>query len=98
MRILGIRWLSWRSLAFAGSLLLAVAILFTFASFEVTSNPKFCGSCHIMKPYYRSWSTSSHNQIKCVECHIPPGITSELRKKYEALSMVARYFTGTYGT
>ncbi|MHC4107496.1 MAG: cytochrome c3 family protein [Planctomycetota bacterium] len=30
--------------------------------------------------------------------HIPPGVTAEFKKKYEALSMVASYFTGTYGT
>ena len=87
-----------RKIAFAGALLLAVSLLFALASFEVTSAPKFCGSCHIMKPYYLSWKTSSHNQMPCVDCHIPPGIESELRKKYEALSMVVRYFTGTYGT
>jgi nitrate/TMAO reductase-like tetraheme cytochrome c subunit len=51
-----------------------------------------------MEPYYESWKTSSHADIACVDCHIPPGITAELRKKYEAVSMVARYFTGTYGT
>jgi nitrate/TMAO reductase-like tetraheme cytochrome c subunit len=87
-----------KQVAFFGALLFAVTVLFTFASFEVTSSPKFCGSCHNMKPYYESWKGSHHSQVLCVECHIPPGITSELRKKYEALSMVARYFTGTYGT
>src|SRR5262245_39223255 len=66
---------------------------------QVTSTPQFCGTaCHIMKPYYESWSHSKHNQIACVECHIAPGITAELRKKYEALSMVVKYVTGTYGT
>jgi nitrate/TMAO reductase-like tetraheme cytochrome c subunit len=71
---------------------------FTFFAFEASSQPRFCGSCHIMHPYYESWRTSTHNHIACVECHIPPGIASEFRKKYEALSMVARYFTGTYST
>ncbi|HVN84508.1 MAG TPA: cytochrome c3 family protein [Candidatus Binatia bacterium] len=71
---------------------------FTFLAVEVTSQPRFCGTCHNMRPYYESWKTSTHNQIACVECHIPPGIESEVRKKYEALSMVARYFTGTYST
>ncbi len=74
------------------------SIAFTYVAFEASSQPRFCGSCHIMAPYYESWKTSSHNRIACVECHIPPGITSELRKKYEALSMVTRYFTGTYST
>ncbi len=70
---------------------------FTFLGFEVSSQPQFCGGvCHVMKPYYQSWLTSSHKDVACVECHIPPGVTSEFRKKYEALAMVARYLTGTY--
>ena len=74
------------------------AVVFLFLSVEVTSQPRFCGSCHFMNPYYQSWKTSTHQNVACVECHIPPGIASEVRKKYEALAMVARYFTGTYST
>jgi nitrate/TMAO reductase-like tetraheme cytochrome c subunit len=70
----------------------------TFLAVEVSSQPRFCGTCHNMKPYYESWKHSSHRDVPCVECHIPPGIESEIRKKYEALSMVTSYFTGTYGT
>jgi len=69
-----------------------------FLAVQVSSQPRFCGSCHFMAPYYQSWTTSTHKDVACVECHIPPGITSEFRKKYEALAMVARYFTGTYST
>jgi len=69
-----------------------------FLGIQVSSQPRFCGSCHYMAPYYQSWLGSTHKEVACVECHIPPGITSEFRKKYEALAMVARYFTGTYST
>ena len=87
-----------RTAGFVGALLLAVGIVALLSAVEVTSRPQFCGSCHIMKPYYESWRHSTHRNVACVECHIPPGVTAEIRKKYEALSMVARYFTGTYGT
>lgn len=87
-----------RLAALAAALLLALALILAAGAMEVSSTPDFCGSCHVMKPYYESWKTSSHNRVACVECHIPPGITAELRKKYEAVSMVVRYFTGTYGT
>jgi len=87
-----------RVTGFTVALLLAFALIFTFTSVQVTSTPSFCGSCHIMKPYYDSWKHSSHGKIACVECHIAPGVGAEIRKKYEALSMVASYFTGTYGT
>ncbi len=79
-------------------LLLAFGLLLLLTAVHISSTPSFCGSCHVMTPYYESWTTSSHSQIACVECHIPPGVTAEFRKKFEALSMVARYFTRTYST
>jgi len=75
-----------------------IGVAAAFLGMQTSSQPAFCGTCHIMKPYYESWKTSTHNDVPCVECHIPPGITAELQKKYEALSMVVKYFTGTYGT
>jgi nitrate/TMAO reductase-like tetraheme cytochrome c subunit len=84
--------------ALAAGLALGLALVLMVAGMEVSSKPQFCGTCHVMAPYYQSWRTSRHSQVACVECHIPPGLTAEFRKKYEALSMVARYFTATYGT
>lgn len=81
-----------------GALLIGFALVGLVGFVQVSSTPGFCGTCHIMKPYYQSWKHSKHNRIACVECHISPGITAEVRKKFEALSMVAKYFTGTYGT
>lgn len=79
-------------------LIIGLAVVGAWTSVELSSKPQFCGSCHVMAPYYESWKESSHKNIACVECHIAPGVTAEFRKKYEALSMVASYFTGTYGT
>ncbi len=88
----------WRRLLFIFSWFVGLFILTIFAGMEVTSRSQFCGSCHIMEPYFNSWQHSSHKNIPCVDCHIPQGVTSGLAKKYEALSMVSSYFTGTYGT
>lgn len=83
---------------YAIALVVGVGIIATYGAMHMSSTPGFCGSCHVMSPYYESWSESTHAGINCVDCHISPGITQELRKKYEAMAMVARYFTGTYGT
>jgi nitrate/TMAO reductase-like tetraheme cytochrome c subunit len=83
---------------YAIGLLVGLGLVLAYGAIEVSSTPAFCGTCHVMAPYYESWEGSSHESIACVDCHIPPGVTAELRKKYEALAMVARYFTGTYGT
>jgi len=87
-----------RLATFGAALVLGFGIVFVVVSAQLSSTPAFCGTCHIMKPYYQSWKHSKHSRIACVECHIAPGITSEIRKKYEALSMVVKYFTATYGT
>ena len=83
---------------YAGGLIVGLGLVLTGGAIEISSTPKFCGSCHVMKPYFESWVTSSHSGIACVDCHIAPGLTAEIRKKYEAMSMVTRYFTGTYST
>ena len=78
-----------------GFALFMIAVLFMV---QVSSTPRFCGSCHIMEPYCASWKHSKHNQVACVDCHIAPGIGAEVRKKYEAVSMVVKYITNTYST
>jgi nitrate/TMAO reductase-like tetraheme cytochrome c subunit len=82
-------------------ILLSLAAFFIVAllgSIEVTSSSKFCASCHYMKPYFKSWETSSHKDVECSVCHYPPGggIRSKLRIKIEGLVMVGRYWTKLY--
>jgi len=93
-----VKWVRLSFVGYAGGLMLGVGVVLIYGAMEVSSTPAFCGSCHVMSPYYESWKTSNHAQIACVDCHIPPGVTAELEKKFEALSMVASYVTGTYGT
>lgn len=66
--------------------------------FEYSTSPRFCNSCHIMRPYYRAWKTSSHNFVPCVECHYPPGRRDELRVKFQAMTQVVKFVTRTYGS
>ncbi len=86
----------WRRfvLAIVLTLLLLVAVL--TVAVEVTSTPKFCNTCHNMKPYYASWKSSSHKHVTCTDCHFPPGLKNKLKGKFTALSMLVNYFTGVY--
>lgn len=66
-----------------------------------TSRPQFCGSCHVMNPYYESWSNdihSSNGTAWCVDCHYAPGEQHTLMAKFRGISQVASYFSGRYGT
>lgn len=100
-------WLAaqgWRRLAALGSrkllLLLAAAVavtvVFGMVMIKATSQPGFCVSCHVMRPYFEAWETSTHNNITCTTCHVPPGLEGTIHHKFQALSMVANYFTGLY--
>lgn len=75
----------WRRVAF---LLVVIFPVFTIASVEVTSQSRFCSSCHIMDPYYSSWKVSAHKDVECVKCHISPGATSFVAAKLNGLGQV----------
>ena len=41
-------------------------------TYFVGDNPGACVNCHIMAPYYATWSHSSHNgRATCNDCHVP---------------------------
>jgi cytochrome c nitrite reductase small subunit len=38
----------------------------------LSTDPKACVNCHIMRPEYDAWQKSSHHQVAvCVDCHLP---------------------------
>ncbi|MCP5103131.1 MAG: hypothetical protein GY950_07125 [bacterium] len=86
----------WKKFIFAIVLTIVLLVAFMSITLEVTSTPKFCNSCHNMKPYYASWKESSHKHVTCTDCHFPPGLKSKLKGKFTALSMLVNYFTGVY--
>jgi len=63
---------------------------------KASENPSFCATCHIIKPYYESWSDSalldhkhSLQDITCQDCHhatIP-------EKAMEGINYVIRNYT-----
>ena len=46
----------------------------------IADDPSACVNCHIMTPYYATWSHSSHGRdATCNDCHVPH---SSLAAKY----------------
>ena len=76
--------------------LLSTMLVVSEKVLEITENPAFCGkNCHIMRPYYDSWSTSSHNDVRCVECHYEPGLIGHIKGKINGLTQFLSYETTT---
>jgi CRP-like cAMP-binding protein len=86
----------YRRLFFGGLFAVGGVLLALLVTAEVTSQPKFCGSHHYIRPYYESWQTSTHKNVGCPDCHFPPGFKGYALRKYKALAEVAIYITGTY--
>ncbi|MHC4322368.1 MAG: cytochrome c3 family protein, partial [Planctomycetota bacterium] len=75
---------------------LVILALLVLGTTQVTSKPKFCSTCHYMKPYVEAWEVSSHLDVTCTDCHFPPGFKHKMKGKFTALSMLVNYFTGVY--
>lgn len=65
---------------------------------HVSASPRFCNSCHLMRPYVEAWQASRHREVPCVQCHYPPGLRDTLRVKFQAVTQVAKWATGTYSS
>ena len=91
-------WISRHKVAIAIVLivLFSTVAVVTEKVLEITENPAFCGkNCHIMRPYYDSWATSSHNDVRCVECHYEPGLIGHIKGKINGLMQFYSYETTT---
>lgn len=74
--------------------LLSIAFVVTGKILDITENPDFCGkNCHIMRPYYDSWSEAAHNNVRCIECHYEPGLIGHLKGKINGLLQFYSYET-----
>src|SRR3989304_8313766 len=72
--------------------LLSAGVLVSEKVLTITENPAFCGkNCHIMRPYYESWSTSAHNDVACIQCHYEPGFIGHLKGKINGLMQFYTY-------
>ena len=85
-------------LLIAAAVLLVVGIAAGAGVWHMSASPQFCNSCHIMRPYVDAWKHSQHAAVACVQCHYPPGLRDTLRVKFQAVTQVAKWATGTYSS
>lgn len=94
-------FLGWlKHLAITVLALIVISVIGLVIADHKTSQPEFCGSCHIMKPYYESWQADVHGGklgVACIECHYAPGERETWMAKMRGLSQVTSYVSGRYG-
>ena len=59
-----------------------------------TDQPRFCASCHEMRPYYDAWAKGPHSGQWCVDCHVGQSYPARFAHKFVALKEVVTHFTG----
>ena len=74
---------------------IVILIAGSYATAEYTSRTPFCNTCHEMNPYYASWEASVHDQVECVQCHIPPGVIPFTKTKLFSFREIWVHITGT---
>ena len=61
-----------------GGVIVGLGLLFLYLlrmhTYIAGDDPAACVNCHIMSPYYATWSHSSHGRdATCNDCHVPNG-------------------------
>jgi cytochrome c nitrite reductase small subunit len=50
----------------------------------LSTDPKACVNCHIMRPQYDAWQKASHHHVAvCVDCHLPHAFIPKYLAKAE---------------
>jgi len=76
---------------------LLFVLVATVGGISLTMSPEFCKLCHqTMTPEYVTWKYSSHSQIRCVDCHMEPGVVNILKEKIVATGHLYDYVTKSY--
>jgi len=89
LKIKGVNWLK----PAIAALVLGIIGAALFGGLDLTGKPSFCGSCHAMQVYVKTWNTGSHQDALCVDCHQEPGVIggltqrAEIAKHYGLISM-----------
>lgn len=56
----------------AVGLVILFMYLLRMHTYIIGDDPAACNNCHIMSPYYATWSHSSHGRdVTCNDCHVP---------------------------
>jgi nitrate/TMAO reductase-like tetraheme cytochrome c subunit len=77
---------------------MVIIATFSAIAIEVTGQPGFCNSCHIMNTYYDSWQSSTHSEVNCLDCHLQPGFAGYVRGKINGLAQAIDCIVGRVGT
>jgi len=66
-------------MAVGGICLLLIVVGISKMTIDYTSEPSFCGGCHLMQTRFISYKRSVHKDATCISCHTAPGFIGEMK-------------------
>jgi nitrate/TMAO reductase-like tetraheme cytochrome c subunit len=60
----------------------------------VTDEPRFCATCHEMRPHYNAWLQGSHKGLACVDCHLDPSLSGRIAHRCPSASQLVTHLLG----
>jgi cytochrome c nitrite reductase small subunit len=61
--------------------LVILGVVAASVAVPLTNEPRFCASCHTIKPSYDTWVASTHKEVTCVACHVRPTLEGFIEDK-----------------
>ncbi len=74
-----------------------IGLVGLYTGYQYLESPQFCGTvCHPMQPEYLRYQRSEHAHVRCVDCHVGPGLKYLVESKLEGLRQVYAVATDSY--
>lgn len=82
----------------AGGVVVAVLLLALAGALDYSDQPSACGQlCHdVMEPQYIAYQAGAHARVRCVECHVGPGLPEYVQGKVILLGQGLAALRGVY--
>jgi hypothetical protein len=60
----------------------------------VTDDPKFCATCHEMRPHYAAWLQGPHKKLVCADCHLDPNLPGRVIHRFPSAQQLVTHLLG----
>lgn len=75
--------------------LVVIFLLSTAWTVAYTSQSSYCGTCHEMGEMHKTWQSSSHKNVDCIQCHSEPGTAGLVKAKANGLKQLWVHMTSS---
>lgn len=88
MRVFNRKNLKSRAFIFSAIGIIAILFILIITAYKVVEVPGLCVTCHIEQGPYDAWKKSTHSRVKCLDCHVKPGLLNGIKYRAGLVSKI----------